>query len=533
MNFTFFGATRSVTGSCHMVETNGLKILVDCGMRQGKDAKQEMGAGGLLFDAKTIDFLLLTHAHIDHSGLIPVLIKEGFKGRIICTGATADLVGIMLIDSGHIQEIEAEWKNRKRERANKPFIEPLYTAEEAKVVPKYITSVDYGQFFELSGKVRVRFTDAGHLFGSSLVEIFTAEDGKELKAVFSGDLGNKNKPLIHDPSYINDTDYLVMESTYGDRVHEDTRPAKDQLKDILIKAIRRGGNIVIPSFAVGRTQDILYELSILLKKDSVPGLEKIPVYLDSPLAIQATQIFEKQYQKYYDEEALAYMKSGVDFFGFKTLNIAQTAEESKAINFIAEQKIIISASGMCEAGRIKHHLKHNLWRADSTVIFVGYQAEGTLGRVILDGEKKVKIFGEPIHVNATIEMIEGFSGHADKDGLIDWITHFTKPPKQVFLVHGEEKTIFSFEKDLKALGFNVIVPKLNDTFDTKSAFFKQALRPARAGIIEIIRKTLANVAAAVDNEIARGNEAKLVPMEDDLKDFLDKWNNHANDEAAK
>ncbi len=526
MKFTFLGAARSVTGSSHLVETNGLKILVDCGMRQGKDAKQEMGAGGLSFNARDIDFMLLTHAHIDHSGLVPVLIKEGFEGRIICTGATADLVEIMLVDSGHIQELEAEWKNRKRTLASKPLVEPLYTAEEARAVSKYITALDYNKFYDLNEKVRIRFSDAGHLFGSSFIELFTTEDGKEIKTVFSGDIGNKDKPIINDPSVIESADYIVMESTYGDRQHEDTRPSKDQLRDILTKAIQRGGNIVIPSFAVGRTQDILYELSLLLEEGSVPGLDKTPVFLDSPLAIQATEIFKRQYAKYFDAEALEHMREGVNFFGFKTLNIAQTAEESKAINDMPFQKIIISASGMCEAGRIKHHLKHNLWRADSTIVFVGYQAEGTLGRVILDGEKKVKIFNEPIRVNAGIEMIEGFSGHADKDGLIEWVRHFKTQIQKIFLVHGEEKTMLSLESDLKALGYDVLAPHLNDTYDTKEAAFKVAVHAPQASIVELIRRTLESVAAAVDTEISNGNEIKLVPMEDDLKDFLDKWNNH-------
>jgi metallo-beta-lactamase family protein len=526
MKFTFLGAARSVTGSCHLIETNGLKILVDCGMRQGKDAKQELGAGELPFAARDIDFMLLTHAHIDHSGLIPVLVKEGFTGRVICTSATADLVEIMLVDSGHIQELEAQWKTKKRARTSQPPVAPLYTAEEAKAVAKYITVLDYDKTYDLNDKVRIRFKDAGHLFGSSFIEVFAMEDGKEIKTVFSGDIGNKSKPILNDPSVIESADYIVMESTYGDRNHEDTRPSKDQLRDILTKAIQRGGNIVIPSFAVGRTQDILYEISVLLKEGSVPGLDKTPVYLDSPLAIQATQIFKKQYAKYFDEEALEYMKEGVDFFGFKTLHIAQSAEDSKAINDMPYQKIILSASGMCEAGRIKHHLKHNLWRADSTILFVGYQAEGTLGRVILDGEKKVKVFGEPIHVNADIQMIEGFSGHADKDGLIEWVQHFKTHIQKIFLVHGEEKTMMSFMRDLQALGFDVIAPRLRDTYDTHSAALQAAPQAEKPSIVEVIRRTLERVAAAVDTEIGKDNQQKLLPMEDDLMDFLAKWGNH-------
>jgi len=524
MKITFLGAARSVTGSCHLVEAGGLKVLIDCGMRQGRDAKQELGAGGLSFDAGTIDFVLLTHAHIDHSGLVPVLMKNGFSGRILTTSATSELVQIMLVDSGHIQELEAEWRSRKNERAGKPPEEPLYTAEEAKGVIEYITTLEYDSAYDLNENVRIRFVDAGHLFGSACVEFYAKEDGREVKTVFSGDLGNKNIPIINDPDIIDSADYVVMESTYGDRMHEDKRPPDEQLKDVLSEAIRRGGNIVIPSFAVGRSQEILYEISVLLKEGGVPGLEKIPVFLDSPLAIQATEIFKHKYLHYYDDEALEYMKEGVKFFGFETLHIAETAEESKAINDMPGQKIIISASGMCEAGRIKHHLKHNLWRADSTVIFVGYQAEGTLGRQIVDGQRKVKIFNENIHVNAAVTMIDGLSGHADKGGLIEWISHFKTPLKKVFLVHGEEDTILSFQKTLAGLGYDVLAPRLNDSYDTGLGLSPAAAEPKK-DIPELIRSTLHNIAAAVEAEIAHGNGSQLAPMEEELKDFLDKWNN--------
>jgi metallo-beta-lactamase family protein len=527
MKITFLGAAKSVTGSCHMVEAGGLTVLVDCGMRQGRDAKGELGAGQLSFDAGAIDFVLLTHAHIDHSGLLPMLVKRGFSGRILTTGATAELVEIMLIDSGHIQELEAEWKSRKNTRAGRPPEEPLYTAEDGKAVQAYITPLEYDSFYDLNDKVRVRFVDAGHLFGSACVEFYENADGKTIKTVFSGDLGHEGIPLLNDPDVIDSADYVVMESTYGDRLHEDTRPPKEQLKDILTQAIRRGGNIVIPSFAVGRTQEILYEISVLLKEGSVPGLEKVPVWLDSPLAIRATEIFKKQYRDYFDEEALEYMNEGVNFFGFKTLHIAETAEESKAINEMPDQKIIISSSGMCEAGRIKHHLKHNLWRADSTVVFVGYQAEGTLGRQIVDGEKKVKIFNENIHINADIAKIEGFSGHADRDDLIQWVSQFKTHPRKIFLVHGEEDTILSFEKTLAGLGYDVFVPKLNDSFDTSlGVSAAPAAAVPKKDIRELIRQTLQSISAAVEARIARGDVSKLAPMEEELSDFLEKWNNH-------
>ena len=465
MQITFMGAVRCVTGSCTLIEVENKKILVDCGMRQGKDEDCSPIKEGFAFDAKQIDAVFLTHAHIDHSGYIPLLVKKGFSGPVYCTGATARLCSIMFPDAGHIQEMEIEWQNRKRRRAGKSELEPLYTVEDAKTAIKHLKPVDYEEKINALENITVRFIDAGHLLGSASIELFITEGGQQKKLVFSGDIGNKNKPIIKDPVYINGADMVFMESTYGDRMHTKGIDTKSQLMRTLIKAIAAGGNIVIPSFAVGRTQEMLYDISLLLEEGSVPGLEKVPVYIDSPLGIAATEIFEASSKGYYDAEAMAYKAEGVKFFSFDTLVVAETTDESKAINFDDRQKIIISSSGMCDAGRIKHHLKHNLWREDATILFVGYQAIGTLGRRILDGNKSVKIFGEEITIKANIERIEGFSGHADQQGLIEWVSHFA-PGEKVYIMHGEEKVSEFFANELKTLGYDAVVPHIFDIIHT-------------------------------------------------------------------
>lgn len=465
MEITFMGAARCVTGSCTMIETGGRKLLVDCGLRQGKDAKDNPVTDGFPFDPKQIDAVLLTHAHIDHSGLLPLLVKKGFSGSIYCTDATAHLCSIMFPDAGHVQEMEVEWQNRKRQRAGKPEVTPIYTVEDAKKAVKFLKPLSYEKKVDITDGVTARFVDAGHLLGSASIELSVTENGKTKRLVFSGDIGNKNKPIIKDPTYLNEADIVFIESTYGDRLH-DTRDTREQIKEVLTRAINAGGNIVIPSFAVGRTQELLYEISVLLEEGSVPGLGSVPVYIDSPLGIAATEIFRDSSKGYYDEEAMAFHAEGVEFFSFDTLKVAQTVEESKAINDDTRQKIIISSSGMCDAGRIKHHLKHNLWRPDATVVFVGYQAMGTLGRSILDRSKSVKIFGEDIQVRADIEYIEGFSGHADRAGLLEWIGHFPNTLEHVFVIHGEDGIAEDFAADLKGLGYNASAPEMFEKYDT-------------------------------------------------------------------
>ena len=446
MKITFLGATRTVTGSNYLVEAAGKKFLVDCGMWQGRKELEEENFEDFEFNISEIDFMLLTHAHIDHSGRIPKLYKEGYKNPIYAHRATCDLCALMLPDSGHIQEMENEWKNRKRIRKGLQPREPLYTAEDALNCLEIFKPVEYDKIIEVTEDIFVRFNDAGHMLGSSSIEVWVKENGKQTKAVFTGDLGNNDIPLLSEPTMIDETDFLVMESTYGSRKHQRNEEKAEMFLDIVSETLDKRGTVVIPSFAVGRTQEILYELNKLKETRNdekflkeYETLMKAPVYVDSPLAISATEVFKKN-MDLFDEETQKEMKKGDHPLEFPGLKFTVTADESKALNESNEPCIIISASGMCEVGRIKHHLKHNLWNPKSTILFVGYQAPGTLGYSIVNGAKKVKIFGEEIAVNARIEYLEGYSGHADQDGLMNFIYSFRKKPKQIFLVHGEEES---------------------------------------------------------------------------------------------
>ena len=444
MNITFLGATKTVTGSNFLVEGAGKKFLVDCGMYQGKATDEMENETPFLFDVADIDFMLLTHAHIDHSGRIPKLYNEGFRGPIYATKATCDLCSIMLPDSGHIQEQENEWKNNKRKRKGLKQQPPLYTAEDATKSLEIFHPVKYDEIIDIDENIHVRFNDAGHMLGSAIIEIWINEDGKTTKTVFTGDLGNNDIPLLASPTMIEDADYLVMESTYGDRLHVGTDNKAQVFLDIVSETLDNGGTVVIPSFAVGRTQEILYELNMIKEErgkdpkfqEEYEKLMKVPVYVDSPLAISATEVF-KENEDLFDDETKAIMERGDNPLEFPGLKFTRTADESKALNESNEPSIIISASGMCEVGRIKHHLKHNIWNPNSTILFVGYQAPGTLGRTIVDGAQKVKIFGEEFSVKARIEYIEGYSGHADQEWLLNFVYSFIKKPKHIFLVHGE------------------------------------------------------------------------------------------------
>jgi metallo-beta-lactamase family protein len=463
MKVTFFGAAETVTGSCFLVEGGGKKFLVDCGMFQGKE--EELNEKPFGFDVNSIDFMVLTHAHIDHSGRIPKLVKEGYTGPIYSTKATADLCSILLPDSGHIHEMEAEWQNRKRMRAGKESIEPLYTAEDAVLSLENFHYLFYDDILNVNEDIAIRFRDAGHILGSSIAEIWVKEDGKTVKLVFSGDIGQKNQPILRDPTIIEEADYVFIESTYGNRLHEDVADRVAMLHAIIDKTIDRGGNVVIPSFAVGRTQELLYHLNNLKEDREHEYLKGIKVFIDSPLAISATRIFQDNPQCF-DEEALKLLKSGDNPFEFDQLYFTRTSEESIRINEEKKGAVIISASGMCNAGRIKHHLKHNLWRPESSVVFVGYQAEGTLGRIIKNGAKSVKIFEEEISVLAEIQSIEGFSGHADRDGLLEWLEGFTQKPKKVFIVHGEPDSSSEFAETVrKRIGIETVIPKLGQTVE--------------------------------------------------------------------
>lgn len=456
MKLTFLGAATSVTGSCHLITTEKSKFLLDCGQFQGNDDMEEQNRQGFGFDPSEIDFLLLSHAHIDHSGRLPLLVKQGFRGTIYCTDATADLLNVMLRDSGFIHEKEAEWKNRKNQRAGRQLVEPLYTVKDAEVALTQVKPVLYDQLVELNDHVKVVFNDAGHILGSSIVEVFLTEEEGTTKLVFSGDLGVKGRPILRDPKPIKKADYLIMEATYGNRVHEQNSTSIRSLIDIVIRTAKRGGTVVIPSFAVGRTQELIYEFNRFYEENSAykEALDEIMVYVDSPMATTATEVFRRNAQVF-DEEMKAYILSGDHPLDFKNLKFTRTGEESKALNFDPKPKVIISASGMCEAGRIKHHLKHHLWNPNSSIVFVGYQAEGTLGRSIVRGDKDVSIFGEKIHVEAEIYNLEGFSGHADRDGLLEWLSGFQSAPKEIFLVHGEDQAKKEFAVTVKqALGYD-------------------------------------------------------------------------------
>ncbi len=447
MNITFLGAAKTVTGSNFLVEAAGKKFLVDCGMYQGKATQEMENSEDFLFDIQEIDFMLLTHAHIDHSGRIPKLYNEGYRKPVYAHKATVDLCSIMLPDSGHIQENEIEWKNRKRTRAGLEPLPPLYTAEEAEKSLEIFKPVDYDEIVDVAENIQVRFNDAGHMLGSSIIEIWVTENGKTEKIVFTGDIGNNDIPLLDSPTMIEDADYLVMESTYGSRLHLRNDDKAKMFLDIVSETLDHGGRVIIPSFAVGRTQEILYEIDKIKEENKddeeftrkYEQLMKTPVFVDSPLAISATEIFKKN-TDLFEGEIQEKLKKGDHPLEFPGLQYTQTADESKALNETYYPSIIISASGMCDIGRIKHHLKHNLWNPASTILFVGYQAPGTLGRTIVDGADKVKIFGEEITINARIEYIEGYSGHADQEWLLNFVYSFITKPKHIFLVHGEEES---------------------------------------------------------------------------------------------
>ena len=473
MKITFLGATRTVTGSNFLVEGAGKKFLVDCGMWQGK-AEQEMeNSQEFEFNPSEIDFMLLTHAHIDHSGRIPKLYNEGFRNKVYAHKATCDLCTLMLPDSGHIQETEAEWKNKKRKRKGEEPIEPIYTAEDAVRCLEIFEPVQYDQIIEITPEIHVRFNDAGHMLGSSIIEVWVKEGDKETKTVFTGDIGNNDIPLLSPPTMIEDTDFLVMESTYGSRLHMRNDEKAEIFLDVVSETLDNGGTVVIPSFAVGRTQEILYEINKL--KDEYGDDEefrrkyrtimKAPVYVDSPLAISATEVFREN-TEIFDEETKEEIMRGDNPLEFPGLKFTRTADESKVLNEDQTPSIIISASGMCEVGRIKHHLKHNLWNPKSTILFVGYQAPGTLGYSIVNGAKTVKIFGEEIAVNARIEYIEGYSGHADQELLMNCIYSYIKKPKHIFLVHGEpESQDVLADKIEEETKIGVTIPEFGETYE--------------------------------------------------------------------
>ena len=471
MELLFVGADREVTGSCHCLHVNGKYILVDYGMEQGKDIYEN---SALPVKPAQIDIVLVTHAHIDHSGLIPALVHAGFTGRIVTTQATAKLCDLMLRDSAHIQMMEAEWHEKKAGRkGEKSYYEPLYTMEDTMSALRLFEGHPYGTVIDLCEGVKIRFTDIGHLLGSSSIEVWLSENGVEKKIVFSGDIGNKNQPILRDPQYTAEADYVLCESTYGDRLHEEqTEDYVDRLTEILRDTFKRGGNVVIPAFAVGRTQVMLYYLRKIKQDNLLPEFPDFPVFVDSPMASGATEIFAETDPSYFDEETAQTLREGVNPITFRGLELTISSEESKEINVNPTPKVIISASGMCDAGRIKHHLKYNLWRSDSTIVFVGYQAEGTVGRKLLEGAPEVKILGETIAVHARIVQLQGMSGHADKNGLLEWVQAFEKKPDKVFVVHGEDEVAAGFAELLRQeYGLDAFAPYSGTEFDLASGEF--------------------------------------------------------------
>lgn len=465
MNIQFLGAARVVTGSCFLLTTNNYKILIDCGLFQGSKNLEKLNYREFQFNPADIDFLLLTHAHIDHSGRIPKLVKEGFEGKIVCTKATNDLCEIMLLDSGHIHESDAKWENKKRSRAGKPLIEPLYTVQDASASLKYFSPVLYDQKIDLNSEISVRFKDAGHILGSSIIELWVKENNKTVKIVFSGDLGLPNKPILRDPELIEEADYLIIESTYGNRLHENPEKRIHELTDIINTTVARGGTVVIPSFAVGRTQELIYELNKYYEyNDQLETFMRIPIYIDSPMAVSATKVFQSN-SDCFDAEARELIISGDNPFEFENLHYIKSQQDSMKLNSYTFPKVIISASGMCNAGRIRHHLKYNLWKKNNSILFVGYQAVGTLGRIIKDGAKKVKLLGEEIAVEAEVHSIEGFSGHTDKNGLINWLKGFKKKPKNIFIVHGEDESALSLSQAIEEnFKIKTIIPNMNSQY---------------------------------------------------------------------
>ena len=469
MKITFIGATHEVTGSCYYLEAAGKKFLVDCGMEQGPDYYENKD---IPVPPGELDFVLLTHAHMDHSGNLPAIYAKGFKGPVYATEATCNLCDIMLRDSAHIQMFEAEWRNRKAKRQGKPEFVPAYTMEDALGVIRNFVGCPYETGIILGEGLRVKFIDAGHLLGSSSIEVNICEAGVEKTIVFSGDIGNKNQPLIKDPAYFRKADYVVMESTYGDRSHGERPDYVRLLADVIQETFDRGGNVVIPSFAVGRTQEMLYFIRQIKAEGLIHGHDNFKVFVDSPLANEATNIFGIHKYDCFDDEALELIRNGINPLSFPGLKISVTSEDSKAINFDDDCKVIISASGMCDAGRIKHHLKHNLWREDSTILFVGYQAVGTPGRALLEGTQEIKLFGEPVHVAAKICRMPGISGHADVNGLVDWIKAFEVKPQKVFVTHGEDTVTELFAARLRdEMNYDAYAPFSGTEFDLAEGEF--------------------------------------------------------------
>ncbi len=529
MKLFFSGAAHEVTGSKHYLEACGKRILIDCGMEQGRNLFENQD---IPVSSSDVDFVILTHAHIDHAGLLPLLYKQGFTGDIYATDATCQLCRIMLLDSAHIQESEAEWQNRKGKRAGRDPIEPLYTTADAEGVLQNFVPCHYNDRLSICDGIQIRFTDAGHLLGSASIEMWITEDGVTKKIVFSGDIGNTDQPIIRDPQYIHSADYVVMESTYGDRSHGPKPDYARELAAVIQRTLDRGGNVVIPSFAVGRTQEILYFIRQIKEQNLVKNHYGFEVYVDSPLAVEATTIFNRNMTGYCDDETMSLIQSGINPISFTGLKTSVTSDDSVAINFSPTPKVIISASGMCDAGRIRHHLKHNLWRPESTILFVGFQSVGTLGRALVDGAKEVTLFGETIDVKAEIAVLAGVSGHADCDGLMNWIGAFDNRPQKVFVVHGDDDvTEIMARRITDELGIEAVAPYSGAEYDLMTGECIAAPAPVR-----ITARKDHRAASVFDRLLAAGrrlmdvirhNEGganrDLTKFTNEVNDLCDKW----------
>ena len=525
MKLTFIGADHEVTGSCTLIEACGKKIIVDCGMEQGADTYVNCE---IPVSAEEIDAVLLTHAHIDHSGKIPALVASGYDKPIYATEATRRLCDIMLRDSAHIQESDAEWKNRKAKRSGKAMVVPMYTTLDAEAAIKNFVPCYYGQDYPIFENITIRFQDAGHLLGSASILVTLTEDGETRTVLFSGDLGNVERPLIKDPEKPEAADFVIIESTYGDRLHGPKPDYVGQLTEIIQDTFDRGGNVVIPSFAIGRTQLLLYLIRIMKEQELIKGHPNFPVYVDSPLAVEATEIYASPLREFFDEETLSLLDQGINPIKFENLHLSLSSEESKQINIDMEPKVILSASGMCEAGRIRHHLKHNLWRKESTIVFVGYQSEGTLGRRLLDGVESIKIFNDDIAVNAKITEMAGISGHSDRDQLLGWLGNMKMPPKKVFVNHGDDKVCDTFVESVREkLGFDAVAPYSGDVYDLLQESFIEVATPQRiakkGSVKEKISAAYQNLLAAAQR-LMKVVEANKYGANKDLEKFTDRIN---------
>ena len=528
MKLSFFGADQCVTGSCHCLEVNGKRILIDCGLQQGRD---ETDNRELPFAPNTIDYVLVTHAHIDHTGRIPLLVRQGFTGQIWTTRITARLMEIMLIDSAYIQQSDAEYTNRKNLRAGRPLVEPLYTVQDAELVQGFVHTRRYNVPFQLCEGVTVTFSDAGHLLGSSSITMDLTENGVSKTIVFSGDIGNLNQPILRDPVLLTRADYVVMESTYGDRNHQEVWSYTSELAKVIDRTLGRGGNVIIPAFAVGRTQEILYFLRRIKQEHLVKSVQDFPVYIDSPLASKATTIFSGDLRGYLDDEALELVRDGTNMFSFPGLHMTESLEESKMLNTDKTPKVIISASGMCDAGRIRHHLKYNLWRRESTVVFVGFQSPGTLGRTLLEGAETVKLFGEEVAVQAEIVNFKGLSSHADRDHLLEWAQSFENPA-HFFVVHGDREVAPYFAESLEHLGMSAHAPQYTEVYDLAAGvqlergYLPERRAAVHGGKISSAYQRLVSVGKLLQEVILRSKgrtNKDLARFADQLKQLIDRW----------